>query len=112
MSIIMGAMLISRPQFSRVTTTYVLGTYGLIFRVVLADLGLRLRRLSSGYAGARRCERPPQLTLVATGIPQFPFVKPSMGFTQHPLDSIACAGCGRYAAWENRLAEVRADRHK
>jgi len=52
-SIILGPTLISRPQFGRVTTRYVLGTYGLIFRVVLADLGLRLRRLSSGYAGAR-----------------------------------------------------------
>jgi uncharacterized membrane protein HdeD (DUF308 family) len=51
--IILGATLIARPQFGRVTTRYVLGTYGLIFRVVLADLGLRLRRLSSGYAGAR-----------------------------------------------------------
>jgi uncharacterized membrane protein HdeD (DUF308 family) len=52
-SIILGAILIWRPQFGQVTTTYVLGTYGLIFGLVLVALGLRLRRLSSGYAGAR-----------------------------------------------------------
>ena len=51
-SIILGAILISRPQFGQVTTTYVLGTYGLIFGIVLVVLGLRLRRLNSEYAGA------------------------------------------------------------
>jgi hypothetical protein len=45
-------MLISRPQFGQVTTTYVLGTYGLIFGIVLVVLGLRLRRLNLEYAGA------------------------------------------------------------
>jgi len=53
LSIILGAILILRPQFGRVTSTYVLGTYGLIFGVLLVVLGLRLRRLSSEYAGAR-----------------------------------------------------------
>lgn len=45
LSVILGAILIARPQFGQVTTTYVLGTYGLIFGVVLVVLGLRLRRL-------------------------------------------------------------------
>ena len=52
-SIVLGAILIWRPQFGQVTTTYVLGTYGLIFGVVLVVLGLRLRRLRSGYASTR-----------------------------------------------------------
>jgi uncharacterized membrane protein HdeD (DUF308 family) len=43
-SVILGAVLIVRPQFGQVTTTYVLGSYGLIFGVVLIMLGLRLRR--------------------------------------------------------------------
>jgi uncharacterized membrane protein HdeD (DUF308 family) len=45
LSLVLGAILIARPQFGQVTTTYVLGTYGLIFGVVLVMLGLRLRRL-------------------------------------------------------------------
>jgi uncharacterized membrane protein HdeD (DUF308 family) len=49
-SIVLGAILILRPQFAQVTTTYVIGTYGLIFGAVLVVLGLRLRRLSSEYA--------------------------------------------------------------
>ena len=44
LSVILGAILIVRPQFGQVTTTYVLGTYGLIFGVVLVVLGLRVRR--------------------------------------------------------------------
>jgi uncharacterized membrane protein HdeD (DUF308 family) len=44
LSIVLGAILIVRPQFGQVTTTYVLGTYGLIFGVVLVVLGLRFRR--------------------------------------------------------------------
>ncbi len=44
LSVTLGAILIVRPQFGQVTTTYVLGTYGLIFGVVLVMLGLRLRR--------------------------------------------------------------------
>jgi uncharacterized membrane protein HdeD (DUF308 family) len=44
-SAILGAILIVRPQFGQVTTTYVLGTYGLVFGVVLVVLGLRLRGL-------------------------------------------------------------------
>ena len=95
-SIILGAILISRPQFGRVTTTYVLGTYGLIFGVVLVVLGLRLRRLSSGVcrsevmrtAAAAKRQSPP-------GSQQFPFARPSTDFTQRTLDSIARAGCGQ-----------------
>jgi uncharacterized membrane protein HdeD (DUF308 family) len=41
---ILGVILIVRPEFGRVTTTYVLGTYGLIFGIVLVMLGLRLRQ--------------------------------------------------------------------
>jgi uncharacterized membrane protein HdeD (DUF308 family) len=48
--IILGAILILRPQFGRVTTTYVIDTYGLIFGVVLIMLGFHLRRLNSGDA--------------------------------------------------------------
>lgn len=44
LSIILGVILIVRPEFGRVTTTYVLGTYGLVFGVVLVMLGLRLRQ--------------------------------------------------------------------
>jgi uncharacterized membrane protein HdeD (DUF308 family) len=47
--LILGAILIARPQFGQVTTTYVLGTYGLIFGVVLVMLGLRLRRLRAEF---------------------------------------------------------------
>jgi hypothetical protein len=37
-------ILIVRPEFGRVTTSYVLGTYGLVFGVVLVMLGIRLRQ--------------------------------------------------------------------
>ena len=47
LSIILGSILVVRPQFGQVTTTYVVGTYGLIFGVVLVMLGLRLRRFRS-----------------------------------------------------------------
>ena len=47
-SIILGVILVLRPQFGQVTTTYVLGTYGLVFGIVLVVFGLRLRRLNSG----------------------------------------------------------------
>ena len=53
LSIILGAVLILRPQFGQVTTTYVLGTYGLVFGLVLVVLGLRLRRFNPGYASVR-----------------------------------------------------------
>jgi uncharacterized membrane protein HdeD (DUF308 family) len=43
LSIILGVMLIVRPQFGQVATTYVLGTYGIIFGAVLVLLGVRLR---------------------------------------------------------------------
>jgi uncharacterized membrane protein HdeD (DUF308 family) len=47
LSVVLGVILIVRPEFGRVTTTYVLGTYGLIFGVVLVMLGLRLRQFKS-----------------------------------------------------------------
>ena len=43
LSAILGALLIVRPHFGQVTTTYLLGTYGLVVGVVLVMLGLRLR---------------------------------------------------------------------
>jgi uncharacterized membrane protein HdeD (DUF308 family) len=45
LSVGLGVILIARPQFGQVTTTYVLGTYGIIFGIVLVLLGLRLRGL-------------------------------------------------------------------
>lgn len=45
LSVLLGAILIAQPQFGQVTTTYVLGTYGIAFGVVLVMLGLRLRGL-------------------------------------------------------------------
>ena len=45
LSVILGVILIVRPQFGQVATTYVLGTYGLVFGIVLVVLGLRLKRL-------------------------------------------------------------------
>lgn len=51
-SVILGVILILRPQFGQVATTYVLGTYRLICGIVLVVLGLRLRPCNSGYAGA------------------------------------------------------------
>jgi uncharacterized membrane protein HdeD (DUF308 family) len=43
LSVVFGVMLIARPGFGQVTTTYVLGTYGIVFGAVLVLLGLRLR---------------------------------------------------------------------
>ena len=43
LSVGLGLLLIARPQFGQVTTTYVIGTYGIIFGVVLVLLGFRLR---------------------------------------------------------------------
>ena len=45
LSIIFGLILVARPQFGAVTTTYVLGTYGIIFGLILILLGVRLRGL-------------------------------------------------------------------
>jgi uncharacterized membrane protein HdeD (DUF308 family) len=44
-SVILGVILIARPRFGEVVTTYVLGTYGIAFGLVLLLLGLRLRSL-------------------------------------------------------------------
>jgi uncharacterized membrane protein HdeD (DUF308 family) len=43
LSVVLGVILIARPQFGQVTTTYVLGTYGIIFGAILVLLGVRLR---------------------------------------------------------------------
>ena len=48
LSVLLGAILIARPRFGQVTTTYVLGTYGIVFGVVLVLLGIRLRGLKPG----------------------------------------------------------------
>ena len=48
LSVVLGTVLIARPQFGQVTTSYVLGTYGIVFGGVLVLLGFRLRRLESG----------------------------------------------------------------
>ena len=48
LSVVLGAILIARPQFGQVATTYVLGTYGIVFGGVLVLLGLRLRGLKPG----------------------------------------------------------------
>jgi uncharacterized membrane protein HdeD (DUF308 family) len=45
LSVGLGVLLIARPQFGQVTTTYVLGRYGIIFGIVLVLLGFRLRGL-------------------------------------------------------------------
>jgi uncharacterized membrane protein HdeD (DUF308 family) len=42
-SAVLGAVLIARPHFGEVATTYVLGTYGIVFGVLLVLLGFRLR---------------------------------------------------------------------
>ena len=47
LSVVLGAILLARPRFGEVVTTYVLGTYGIIFGVVLVLLGFRLRGLKS-----------------------------------------------------------------
>lgn len=51
LSIILGVILIARPQFGQVTTTYVLGTYGIMFGAVLVLLGFRLRGLKPETPG-------------------------------------------------------------
>lgn len=47
-SLVLGAILIARPRFGEVITTYVLGTYGIVFGIVLILLGLRLRTMRGG----------------------------------------------------------------
>ena len=42
-SAVLGALLIARPNFGEVLTTYILGTYGVAFGALLVLLGLRLR---------------------------------------------------------------------
>ena len=49
-SIGLGVLLVFQPQSGWVTTTYVLGTYGILFGVLLVALALRLRRLEPGTA--------------------------------------------------------------
>jgi uncharacterized membrane protein HdeD (DUF308 family) len=47
LSIVLGVILVLRPQFGQVTTTYVLGTYGIVFGLILVLLGVRFRGLRS-----------------------------------------------------------------
>ena len=44
--VILGAILIARPRFGEVVTTYVLGSYGIALGAVLVLLGLHLRGLN------------------------------------------------------------------
>lgn len=53
LSIVLGVILLARPQFGQVTTTYVLGTYGIVFGALLVLLGFRLRGLKPAV-NARR----------------------------------------------------------
>jgi uncharacterized membrane protein HdeD (DUF308 family) len=43
LSIVFGLILLARPQFGAVTTTYVLGTSGILFGLILNLLGVRPR---------------------------------------------------------------------
>jgi uncharacterized membrane protein HdeD (DUF308 family) len=43
LSVILGLILVFQPNFGQVTTTYVLGTYGIVFGLILILLGVRLR---------------------------------------------------------------------
>ena len=43
LSIGLGVILIAKPGFGQVATTYVLGTYGIVFGLLLVLLGFRLR---------------------------------------------------------------------
>ena len=52
-SLVLGAILVARPRFGEVITSYVLGTYGIIFGVVLVLLGLRLRNIKHRLPAAR-----------------------------------------------------------
>jgi uncharacterized membrane protein HdeD (DUF308 family) len=45
-SVAIGVLLIARPGFGRVGTTYVVGTYGILFGLLLVLLGLRLRTMA------------------------------------------------------------------
>lgn len=47
LSVLLGLILIANPRFGQVTTTYFLGTYGILFGILLVMLGLRLRGLKA-----------------------------------------------------------------
>jgi uncharacterized membrane protein HdeD (DUF308 family) len=47
LSLLLGVVLVLWPRFGQVTTTYVLGTYGIVFGLLLILLGLRLRGFQS-----------------------------------------------------------------
>jgi uncharacterized membrane protein HdeD (DUF308 family) len=53
LSIVFGVIILARPQFGEVATTYVLGTYGILFGLILIVLGIRLRGLKGSLIGAR-----------------------------------------------------------
>jgi uncharacterized membrane protein HdeD (DUF308 family) len=45
LSMVLGVLLIAQPNLGRVTITYIVGTYGIVFGLILILLGLRLRGL-------------------------------------------------------------------
>jgi uncharacterized membrane protein HdeD (DUF308 family) len=46
-SVAIGLLLVAQPGFGRVATTYVVGTYGIIFGLLLVLLGVRARNMAS-----------------------------------------------------------------
>jgi uncharacterized membrane protein HdeD (DUF308 family) len=53
LSIVFGAIILARPQFGEVATTYALGTYGIVFGLILIVLGIRLRSFKGSPVAAR-----------------------------------------------------------
>lgn len=53
LSVGLGVILLLQPRFGQVVTAYILGTYGILFGIVLVRLGLQLRGHKPGLAGNR-----------------------------------------------------------
>lgn len=53
LSVGLGVILLLQPRFGQVVTAYILGTYGILFGIVLVLLGVRLRGHKPGLAGNR-----------------------------------------------------------
>jgi uncharacterized membrane protein HdeD (DUF308 family) len=51
LSIGLGLILLLQPRFGQVITTYILGTYGILFGLLLVLLGLRVRGHRVAWAG-------------------------------------------------------------
>ncbi|MFN8593960.1 MAG: DUF308 domain-containing protein [Thermomicrobiales bacterium] len=45
LSLLLGVILVLRPEFGNIVTAYILGTYALIFGVLMIGLGLRMKGL-------------------------------------------------------------------